>query len=66
MNPRTVLVVGIVFTVLSAATIVWRWSKGEPASSEAGLFTGGVIVLLFGLYLLFRADRPHGSDGLDL
>ena len=58
MNPRSVLVVGIVFTVLSTATAVWRWSRGGSAGELLGLFTGGLIVLAFGLYLVLRPDRP--------
>jgi hypothetical protein len=58
MNPRSVLVVGIVFTLLSAATAVWRWSRGEPASDLLGVFTGGLVVLAFGLYLELRRGRP--------
>jgi hypothetical protein len=58
MNPRSVIVFGIVFTLLSAATAVWRWSRGEPAGDLLGLFTGGLIVLAFGLHLELRRDRP--------
>lgn len=58
MNPRSVLAVGMVFTLLSGATAVWHWSRGEPAGSVSGLFAGGLIVLAFGLYLEFRRDRP--------
>ena len=57
MNTRSVLIVGIVFTVLSVATAAWRWSKGESASDLLGVFTGGLIVLAFGLYLELRRDR---------
>jgi hypothetical protein len=56
-NLRAVLVVGIVFMVLSAATAVWRWSQGEPADVEVGLFFGGLVVAAFGLYLEKRRDR---------
>ena len=58
MNPRTVLIVGAVFTLLSATTAIWRWSKGESADDLLGLFTGGLIVLSVGLYLELRKDRP--------
>ena len=58
MNTRGVLIVGIVFTVLSVATAFWRWSKGESANDLLGVFTGGLIVLAFGLYLELRRDRP--------
>jgi hypothetical protein len=58
--PRTVLIVGAVFTLLSAATAIWRWSKGESAAGLLGLFTGGLIVLSVGLYLELRKVRPSG------
>lgn len=57
MDPRSVLVVGIVLTLLSAATVVWRWSRGDPVGELLGLFTGGLVVLASGLYLV-RRDRP--------
>ena len=60
MNPRTVLIVGAVFMLLSAATTIWRWSKGGSADDRLGLFTGGLIVLSVGLYLELRKDRPSG------
>jgi hypothetical protein len=52
-----VLVFGIVWTSLSAATAGWRWARGEPIGPELGLITGGLIVLFVGLYLEFRRDR---------
>ena len=53
-DPRTVVVVGVVFMLLSTASIAWRWSEGEPATAELALFVGGLIVLVFGLSLTFR------------
>jgi hypothetical protein len=59
-NPRTVLIVGAVFTLLSAATAIWRWSRGESADDLLDLFTGGLIVLAVGLYLELQKDRLSG------
>lgn len=56
MSPRTLVIVGIVFVLLSAATTVWQWPRGETASSQLGVLSGGLIVLVFGLYLV-RRDR---------
>ena len=58
MNARTVFIVGVVFTLLTAATAIWRWSKGESAEDLLVFFRWCLIVLVFGLYLELRRDRP--------
>jgi hypothetical protein len=60
-TPRTVLIVGIVFVVLSVGTALWHWARGEPIDMELGTLTGGMIVTVFGLYLYRRDIRSTAS-----
>ena len=57
LNPRSLIAVGIVFTILGGATAIWRSSKGESTNGVLGLVTGGLIVLGIGLYLEMRDRR---------
>lgn len=61
--PRTVAIVGLVFTLLSVATIAWRWSQAQTAGADAaGTLTGGLLVLGVGLSLLYaRRDSAEGN-----
>jgi hypothetical protein len=60
-TPRTVLIVGIVFVVLSVGTALWRWVRGEPIDMELGTLTGGLIVAVVGLYFDRRDIRSTAS-----
>jgi len=61
--PRTLVIVGFVFTLLSAATIAWRWSQGGAAGADAsGTLTGGLLVLGVGLAMLY-VRRGRSEEG---